>query len=181
MEHIQILQPENNEVLIRGTFNNIIGAEAGNNFHNKMIETNAVANEGALGIDYMGTGVKYMKALDEYESGNNGFFQSLNDNEVGKPIEMARYHNQLYMGSQKNQIDGMGSFKQDNIVGKEIKVPYQDTEMKYIDSMGLSNVALPRTMNIDSEAKRLEIQAREKKGICGPSRDTSFIERSDIF
>ena len=150
MEHIQILQPENNEVLVRGTFNNIIGAEVGNNFHNKMIETNAVANEG-------------------------------DDNEVGKQIEMARYHNQLYMGSQKNQIDGMGSFKQDNIVGKEIKVPYLDTEMKYIDSMGQSNVALPRTMNIDSEAKRLEIQAREKKGICGPSRDTSFIERSDIF
>ena len=91
--------------------------------------------------------------------------QQENSNEVGKRFDMERYENRDYIEGIGSHLDGLRSFYSDDNVGKEINDLNQNVNL----------------LNIGNEAKDLEIEARQKKGVCGPSRDSELIERNVVM
>ena len=88
---------------------------------------------------------------DEYMQMNNGY-------DIGNKNKMDRYSNPSYITREiASQVNGLG---ENEMVGKEIK--------------GLNQASRPR--NIVGNEKALELEAREKQGVCGPSRDSELIE-----
>ena len=88
---------------------------------------------------------------DEYMQMNNGY-------NIGNKNKVGQYSNPLYNARELgSQVDGLG---ENEMVGKEIK--------------GLNQASRPR--NIVDNEKALELEAREKTGVCGPSRDSELIE-----
>ena len=91
---------------------------------------------------------------DEYMQMNNGY-------DIGNKNKMDRYSNPFYIARELgSQVDGLG---EDEMVGKEIN--------------GLNQAS--RQRNIVNEVKDLELEAREKKGVCGPSRGSPLITRNE--
>ena len=85
---------------------------------------------------------------------NNGY-------DIGNKNKIDRYSNPSYIVRELgSQVDGLG---ENEMVGKEIN--------------GLNHVS--RQGNIVNEVKDLELEARERKGVCGPSRGSPLIERNE--
>ena len=91
---------------------------------------------------------------DEYMQMNNGY-------NIGNKNKVGQYSNPLYNARELgSQVDGLG---ENEMVGKEINGLNQDS----------------RQRNIVNEVKDLELEARERKGVCGPSRGSPLIERNE--
>ena len=105
--------------------------------------------------------IEYMDDANIIRHGNDEYMQMNNGYDIGSKNKMDRYSNPFYIRRELgSQVDGLG---ENEMVGKEIN--------------GL-DPALRQRDNVN-EVKDLELEARERKGVCGPSRGSPLIERNE--
>ena len=131
----------------------------------RWIEGNSAVDDIIPNINKPRTRIEYVDGVKINEYGNNGYMQIENGNEVGKRINMERFSNRDYTEGLGSYIDGLRIFYGDDNLGKEINDLNQNINL----------------LNTVDEAKDLEIEARQKKGVCGPSRDSELIERNVVI
>ena len=141
---------------------NLIGEMIDDNIRSQTIINGAIPSENILNENYkLRTNVDYMNDANIKRHGNDEYMQINKGYDVGNKNKMNQYSNNYNIVSELgSQVDELG---ENEIVGKEINGLNQDS----------------RQRNIVNEVKDLELEARERKGVCGPSRDSLLIERNE--
>ena len=140
----------------------LIGEKIDNNLRSQTIINGAISSENILHENNkLRNNVEYMNDANIRRHGNDEYMQINNGYDIGNKNRMDRYSNPFYISRELgSQMDGLG---ENEMVGKEIKRLNQAS----------------RQRKIVNEIKDLELEAREKKGVCGPSRDSPLIERNE--
>ena len=140
----------------------LIGEKIDDNVRSQTILNGAIPSENILNENNkLMNNIEYMDDANIIRHGNDEYMQMNNGYDIGSKNKMDRYSNPFYIRRELgSQVDGLG---ENEMVGKEIS--------------GLNQAS--RQTNIVNEVKDLELEARERKKVCGPSRGSPLIERNE--